>query len=272
MNIEKVVKRIERGIRLKVKNTKKDGIILGLSGGLDSAVVCKLCANAIDNHKVWVILMPRVKDQDYKDAIKLTQYLDVPSAIKPIGGICTDLLSALDKDFNHREEKIAIANLKPRLRMIILYFFANINNLLVAGTSNKSEILIGYFTKFGDGASDFLPIGDLYKTEVIEVAKYLKIPENIINKKPSAGLWEGQTDEEEIGIDYETLDKILNEIYKPLFDRGYEKAIKRVAEKLNVDIKTVWKVANLIDSSYHKRKPPKTIPLRRGVESKIIGE
>jgi len=270
MNIEKVVKKIQRGIRLKVKSAKKDGVVLGLSGGLDSTVVGKLCFNALGADRVYGVMLPldyplldKNRDTTGIDFLEFKNLEEMP---------LSHFIHQFSKYTFHFKDKLTKGNLIARIRMCILYGIANEKNLLVAGTSNKSELLIGYFTKFGDGASDFLPIGDLYKTEVIEVAKYLKIPENIINKKPSAGLWEGQTDEDEIGMSYELLDKILNEIYKPLFDRGYEKAINRVAKELEIDIKTVWKVANLIDSSYHKRKPPKTIPLRRGVESKIIGE
>ena len=105
--------------------------------------------------------------------------------------------------------KLAEANLKPRLRMITLYYFANKLNYLVAGTSNRSELKIGYFTKYGDGGADILPLGNLLKNQVKELAKYLDIPEKIINKPPSAGLWVGQTDEKEIGMSYNLLDKYL---------------------------------------------------------------
>ncbi|MEM4292452.1 MAG: NAD(+) synthase, partial [Archaeoglobaceae archaeon] len=128
----------------------------------------------------------------------------------------------------------------PRIRMTINYFFANKLQRLVVGTGNKSEIMVGYFTKYGDGAVDFNPIGDLYKTEVFEVAKFLGVPENIIKKKPTAGLYVGQTDEDEIGMSYAELDEILKAI---------EKGIKMENEKFK-------RVLSLIRASEHKRKLP----------------
>ncbi|MFN3966799.1 MAG: NAD(+) synthase, partial [Endomicrobiia bacterium] len=133
--------------------------------------------------------------------------------------------------------KIARGNLKPRLRMLVLYYFANKLNYLVAGTGNKSEIMMGYFTKYGDGGVDILPIGDLLKKDVIQLARKLEIPERIINKKPSAGLWPGQTDEEEMGITYKKLDKILESKSKNS------------------------KIENIIKKTEHKRKPPEICKL-----------
>ncbi|MHC1587128.1 MAG: NAD(+) synthase, partial [Candidatus Syntropharchaeia archaeon] len=136
------------------------------------------------------------------------------------------------------ERDLASANVKPRLRMTTLYYFANKMNYLVAGTGNKSELSIGYFTKYGDGGVDILPIGHLLKTEVRELAKKLGIPEKIIKKIPSAGLWEGQTDEGEIGMSYESLDRILSSI----------NSIKEGKE--------VERVKEMIKKAKHKRKPP----------------
>lgn len=261
-NIKKIIKEIENRIKKTVKKARKDGVVLGLSGGLDSAVTCKLCVNALGNNKILPLLMPSIRNQDYHDAIKFIEVIDVPRmVIKPLWEI--DILNVLDNDFEYRQEKIALGNLKARMRMIFLYFFANVESLLVAGTGNKSELSVGYFTKYGDGACDFLPIGDLYKTEVREIAKELQIPQDIIDKVPSAGLWEGQTDEEEIGLKYELLDRILMEINNKYFlDLGYEKAVNSIAHKANVNIEDVLKVINLMESTSHKRKTPEIIRLR----------
>ena len=142
-----------------------------------------------------------------------------------------------------KASNLAKANLKPRLRMLVLYYFANKLNYLVCGTGNKSEIMAGYFTKHGDGATDILPIGDLLKKEVRKLAKELGIPEHIITKPPTAGLWPGQTDEGEMGITYPELDDILERL---------ENKRKQVLPKKKVD-----KVKEMIKSSEHKRQGPK---------------
>ncbi|MCK4307002.1 NAD(+) synthase, partial [candidate division WOR-3 bacterium] len=141
------------------------------------------------------------------------------------------------------------ANLKPRLRMLILYYFANKLNYLVAGTGNKSELTVGYFTKYGDGGVDILPLGGLLKTQVIELAKELKIPQKIIEKVPSADLWKGQTDEGELGISYAELDKIILAI-----ESGNSET---------TDPMVLNKLRNLMQVSEHKRLP---IPIFKNLE------
>lgn len=141
-----------------------------------------------------------------------------------------------------KSNKIAQANIKPRLRMTMLYYMGHsFGNYLVAGTGNRSELAIGYFTKYGDGGVDFEPIGALYKAEVREIARFLGIPDKIINKPPSAGLWEGQTDEDEIGLTYDLLDEIIYRIDHFL---GFE----------GLNDKDVKKVINMIKSAEHKNK------------------
>ena len=150
------------------------------------------------------------------------------------------------------DDKLAIGNLKARIRMSIIYFYANSKNYLVSGTGNKSEILIGYFTKYGDGACDIEPIGDLYKTDVYKLAKYLNVPEEIINKPPRAGLWNNQTDEDEIGMTYELLDKILY--------RQVEKDIdtQSIAEELDIKVDEVNDIMNRVKRNQHKSKVPES--------------
>jgi NAD+ synthase len=175
-----MIKQISNWIREQVNNAKAEGVIVGISGGIDSAVVYELCKIAVGD-KAWSVDIP------------------IDNAYPPYKYLIEQYNPSL----------MAKANLKARLRMCILYLKANTHNLLVAGTGNKSELVMGYFTKYGDGGVDILPIGDLTKTEVKELAKRLGIPQEIINKPPSAGLWEGQTDEKEMGITYEMIDKVL---------------------------------------------------------------
>jgi NAD+ synthase len=153
------------------------------------------------------------------------------------------LLSPLDLDDK------AVGNIKARCRMILLYTHANLTNKVVMGASNKSELLTGYFTKFGDGGVDFSPIGDLYKTQILELAKAIEIPENIIKKQPSAGLWEGQTDESELNIKYQDLDRILLGIELKL-------DAKDIAEKLGIDQSEVLRILGMVEKNVHKRKMP----------------
>ncbi|MCX6709708.1 MAG: NAD+ synthase, partial [Candidatus Woesearchaeota archaeon] len=226
------------------------GIVLGLSGGLDSSVVAALGKNALGKEKVHGMIMPSSSNtkSDYDDAVSLAKNLGISYEAKPIEGIIDSFRKTVL--FN---EKMSYANIKPRIRMALLYGYANSKNYLVAGTGNRSEIMIGYFTKFGDGGADIFPIGSLYKTQVFELAKYLGIPEPIINKKPSAGLWENQTDEDEIGITYHNLDLILAGIELGLSD-------KEIYCATGIDDSAIEMVVKRIRNSAHKRiapKPPK---------------
>ena len=223
--------------------TKGRRVVVGLSGGLDSSVVLALCVRALDSDRILAVHMPDSVTPNYEseDAEKIAREWGVEYRVVNIDPILKKYIELLQI----KDEK-AIGNLKARIRMSILYGIANSESRLVAGTSNKSEILTGYFTKYGDGASDFAPIGDLYKTQVRELAKILGIPENIIKKKPSAHLVSGQYDEDELGVKYEILDRILY---------GLELGLKeeRIAEVANVDLSLVKHVIHLYNNSRHKR-------------------
>jgi len=241
---EKVVRRITRFIKDYVEMCGANGVVLGLSGGVDSTTVAFLCVRSLGNDKVMGLIMPEegvTKKEDVEDAIQVSEKLGINYKIIEIGDIVREFTEKLGKG-----SKIAVANLKPRIRMIVNYYFANNLNRLVVGTGNKSELMIGYFTKYGDGGVDFLPIGDLYKTEVFELARYLGVPEKIINKKPSAGLWVGQTDEGEIGMSYVELDNLL-------------KAIERGEKREGEDFK---RVERMVKESQHKRKMPPVASVR----------
>ena len=178
--------------------------IVGISGGIDSAVTAALMVKEQGKQNVFGVLMP-YGNQDTGDSYKLVMQLDIPSEevnIKPI----VDTFSSLKLD------KIALGNVMARVRMTILYAFSNKLNGKVVGTSNKTEYMIGYFTKWGDGAADIEPIIHLLKEEVYKLAKELNIPQSIIDKAPSAGLWDGQTDEDELGLTYKQIDKVLKMI------------------------------------------------------------
>src|SRR5919112_4818683 len=181
-------------IKNYVQTGNFDGVILGLSGGIDSSVVAYCATRALGNKSVLGLLLPDKEitpRKDIDDALQICKILNLKYKVIYVNDIKDKFLEIVESTDN----KLAKGNLVSRIRMCILYYYANLSNRLVLGTSNKTEITIGYFTKFGDGANDLSPIGDLYKTQVIEFAKFLNIPENIINKKSSARLWENQQTE-----------------------------------------------------------------------------
>ncbi|MCM8791531.1 MAG: NAD+ synthase [Candidatus Omnitrophica bacterium] len=225
-------------IKEYVKKSRAKGVVLGLSGGLDSSVVGVLCRKALGRNKVLALILPcHSEKKDIKDALFLAKRFDINTRLIDLSGIYDNFIKLLPC-----ADKITLANLKVRLRMVVLYYFANKLNYLVCGTSNKSELMTGYFTKFGDGASDMLPIGDLLKSQVKELAKELNIPQAIIDKIPSAGLWLGQTDEKELGVSYHELDMILEKL---------ERKKRPLLPKDKVD-----KVKEKIRFSEHKRRLP----------------
>lgn len=217
---------IEDFIRKKVGEAGAKGVVLGLSGGVDSALVASLCAKALGNKKVIGVISPEsetINSKDIADAKAIAKTLGIKAYTINISKIYSSFKRALP--IFKKGARIPNGNLKARIRMCILYYFANSMKLLVAGTGNKSEIMTGYFTLHGDGAADFFPLGDLYKKEVRELARAFRIPERIVRKIPSAGLWRGQSDEDELGITYEMLDEILPFIEKGRKASGFPKKL-----------------------------------------------
>lgn len=210
-------------IRQQVTIAGARGLAVGLSGGIDSAVVVRLCQLAAPGNVVGVVMPCDSDAQDEADARMVADHFALPVVRMDLGPsygrLVGELSSALGqlppeqqpaaKGATDPNARMAMANVKPRLRMTALYFVANSLNYLVVGTGNRSELMIGYFTKHGDGGSDLLPIGRLLKSEVLELARELKVPDAIIEKAPSAGLWGGQIDEEEMGFKYQDLERYL---------------------------------------------------------------
>jgi len=227
-----------------VKAAGAEGVVLGLSGGVDSAVVGGLAARAPGTDALGVVMPCESSEEDAADAAEIARALSLDTAIVELDGPYRRLLDALPEG-----SELARANLKPRLRMATLYFVANSVNCLVAGTGNRCEIAVGYFTKHGDGGVDILPIGGLLKHEVAALAMHLGVPERIVNRKPSAGLWAGQTDEDELGMSYEVLDGIVGAI-----DAGREP---------DAPPDLVARVRRLMAASAHKRQMPPVCPIPR---------
>ena len=218
-----------------------------MSGGIDSTLVAYLSCEALGKENVFGVIMPSetTPTEDSVHGIEIAQKLGIEYAKIPIDSILNEFLSVSQLEDND----LAIGNLKARIRMSIIYYYANQKNYLVTGTGNKSEILIGYFTKHGDGACDFEPIGDLYKTEVFELSRLLDVPTEIIDKPPRAGLWDNQTDEAEIGMSYDLLDQILY-----LYCEDVKNT--EIADRLDISVDDVNMIITKIVRSEHKFKVP----------------
>jgi NAD+ synthase len=210
--------RISVWLRERAMSANARGYVFGLSGGIDSAVVAKLCQLAFPQRVLGVLLPCYSHPQDEIDARLVASTFSIPVArvdLGPAFDVLTEALTHAVKGLPSHVDSVDIrqqmpeANLKPRLRMASVYFMANSMNYLVAGTGNRSEITLGYYTKYGDGGVDVLPIGGLLKSEVRTLAAELGVPDRIITKPPTAGLWVGQTDEAEMGFSYETLEQYL---------------------------------------------------------------
>ncbi len=235
-------------MRERVTEAGAHGLVVGLSGGIDSAVVARLSQLATPGAVVGVLLPCHSDPSDERDAALVARHFSLPTirvdlaeSYDTLVGTVKDGLAALSAPI-HQEPppddlraRVPLANIKPRLRMTSLYFVANSLNYLVAGTGNRSELAIGYFTKYGDGGVDLLPLANLVKSEVRAMARELNVPEAIVNRTPTAGLWLGQTDESEMGFTYDELGRYLED-----GPQGVSPAI-------------AMKIERLVRASEHKR-------------------
>lgn len=223
-------------IAAKISESGQTGAVLGLSGGIDSAVASGLCARAVGKENVLGIIMPSHSARaDVEDAELTAETWGIESPTIDLTDLYDQVIATLPPG-----NTLANANIKPRLRMITLYHHANTLGRLVVGTGNRSELMIGYFTKYGDGGVDLLPLGSLYKHQVRDLAREIGVPERIIERPPSAGLWEGQTDEEEMGLSYPVLDEAL--------------AALESGNTQGIDDAVLVRVRAMVAGSEHKRR------------------
>ena len=255
--------KIQQGIEMFLKNSvsqnKADGVIFGLSGGIDSTVIAYLAAR-IFGKRALALVMPDSTvspSNETSDALKVVGELELDYKLIDINVIHKVYSNHLEPD------ERALGNLRARIRANIIYYYANLKNFLVLGTSDKSEYSIGYFTKFGDGSADLLPISKLYKTQLREFAKILGVPNNIITKKSSPNLWKEHNAEEELGITYEEIDSILYCLEKRL-------TIDEIIKKTEIKKESVEKIYHMHEKSWHKRLPPKMVVENMDEINKLI--
>jgi len=210
MNVGELAEKLVSWIREKVLASECKGVVLGMSGGVDSAVAAVLCQQAFPQDTLGVLMPCYSSPEDEEHALAVASKFSISTKTAVLNSVFDASLKVLpDDSVDPAASQLAKANLKVRLRMLTLYYFANQLKYMVVGSSNKSELSVGYFTKYGDGGVDILPLGNLVKGQVRELASFLGIPQKIINKPPSAGLWQGQTDEGDLGFSYDELDRYL---------------------------------------------------------------
>jgi NAD+ synthase len=210
MDTELLAQKLVSWIKEKVLAAGCQGVVLGMSGGLDSSVLAMLCHRAFPQKTLGVIMPCHSHQEDKTHAEALAKKFSIPTVEVVLDSIFGALLQALpDYKADPALSQLARSNLKARLRMLTLYYIASQLKYMVVGSSNRCEITVGYFAKYGDGGVDIMPLGNLVKGQVRELARFLGVPQAIIDKPPSAGLWEGQTDEGEMGFSYEALDSYL---------------------------------------------------------------
>ncbi|MDE1872241.1 MAG: NAD+ synthase [Thaumarchaeota archaeon] len=235
----------------EIRERKSQGVIFGLSGGIDSAVIAMLCAKFV-REKSLALIMPDSKITpvtDTEDAIKIVDSSHLEYKLIDIGFIHKEYSKYIEPS------PLAFGNLGARIRSNILYYYANARNYLVLGSGDRSEFLIGYFTKYGDGAADLLPISSLYKTQIREFAKFLGVPSSIVSKPSGPRLWEGHTAEAEIGLTYEEIDSILYCIVNKNL------SIEDASKITEIPISNVDKIYQMHKRSEHKRITPKACVL-----------
>jgi NAD+ synthase len=252
---EETIERISRFLKTHADRTRARCLVVGMSGGLDSSIAAALCSRAVGRSRTlgfWIQEEETLNPRSMRDAATVAERFGIKMEkvdMTTLTGAASRLLRPKPKT-----SPIPWGNVKARLRAMILYYYANSNRGLVVGTGDKSEIMLGYFTKYGDGACDIQPLADLYKTSLRDLARFLKLPVRVYSKPSSPELWPGQTAENELGLPYNKLDLIL---------WGLERWIgpSEISEELSIPLKTVKLVQTRWLLSEHKRRPPLAMKL-----------
>ena len=229
---------IVKWLSSRVSSAGAKGVVLGMSGGIDSSVAAALAKEAFPQTALGLLMPCHSPAEDERLALAVAEKFSIATKKVDLGPVCDMLLKGIGRETAGEKGKLACANLKPRLRMAVLYYHASASNYLVLGAGNKSEIELGYFTKHGDNAVDLMPLGGLLKGQVRSLAEELGVPGQVIDRPPSAGLWQGQTDEDEMGVSYAVIDNYL---------RG---------DRSGIGEAELGRIEQLINGSEHKRKKP----------------
>ena len=250
INCEKIEPKIIEFIQNNIKKAHLKGAIVASSGGIDSAVTLHLTTKALGPEMVTVINMPE------RDVTPERDIMDVMLHCKQLNLTCntvdiTPILHVMQQSLTNYDpnDRISSGNIRARVRMMVAYHYANVEHKLVMGTSNKTELLTGFYTKYGDGGVDLMPLADLYKYNIKQFAKFLQIPQNIIDKPPSPGFYKGHTDEGELGCSYNTIDLILY-----LWEKGCTNS--EITQELNIPRPTVDSIIHRVRANEHKRRLP----------------
>ena len=286
-NPVETIEQIEHSIHTLVTETGAKGAVVNLSGGIDSTVTATLAVRALGSERVTGLILPAETNSqaNIDDARLVAEELVIDSDIIEIQPLLDAFLKTVSSESyvtksdplsrsngimtvptkRRKDVEMALGNAAARLRMMIAYFEANTMDLIVLGTGNYTELQLGYFTKYGDGACDYLPIGDLYKSEVRQIASILDVHQRIIDKPPTAGLLTGQADELELGASYEQIDTILWNLLET--DIG----VALMADQTGIDRETIERFACMIDTAAHKRTGPATAGALLGTDFERVG-
>ncbi len=257
---EETVERILRFLQDYLDKSGISKLVLGMSGGLDSSVTAALCAKAAGGKNVLGVYMPEDETRNksaFEDANAIAERYQINLKSLDI----TKILEAASSSIPIKDQgrtRVAYGNVKARIRAMILYYFANVQHRIVVGTGDKSEMMLGYFTKYGDGACDILPLADFYKTTVRALAKYLRLPKHVYSKPASPELWPGQTARKELGLEYEQLDMVLWGLERLMLDED-------IADQTGLSRQIVRGVRAKWTGSEHKRRTP--LALKSGLRT-----
>jgi len=250
IDVGQTERRLVDFIRAYVKKTQVKGLVVGLSGGIDSSTVAALSAKAIGGNKVLGICLPERQTwnkQDIQHAKDISRLFKIQFKLIDITSTVETIRKAIP-DHSSRQ-RVPDGNIKARSRMLILYYYANSLQRLVVGSGDKSEIMLGYFTKWGDYCADLAPLADLFKTQVQALARHLNLPKEIVAKAPTPALWPGQSAEGELGLKYEILDLIL-------YGLEHFMLPEEISRQLSLPLESVTRIEERWLRSEHKRRPP----------------